>query len=415
MTAGRIDRLQIWLPPRHAKSETASHWFPTWLIGNFPQTRVILCSHGADFAASWGRKVRDSLNFAIAEGVFNTKICADSSASDRWETIDGGGMVTAGAGGSITGRGANFLILDDLIKNSEQASSFTHQEKVWDWYTGTAYTRLEPGGKIVVMNTRWDLRDISGRMLSPDYSDETEIDKWEVIRIPAIAGLDDPLGRSVGEALWPERYDIDALDAIRRQIGSYWFGAQYQQEPKAKKEALVYPEFDVDKHVKEPPADTQFTGTAYGMDFGWTNLGVVLVCKMDANENIWVLDEIAESKRDIATWWGPKLKKLYEEYGRGNVWCDPSQPSNITSLRKNRIFAERANNSVIPGITIVASHFEDNKLFISPKCANLIHELQAYSWKKRADGIVPDEVEKTNDHGADSLRYMLLGITRRSR
>lgn len=224
-------RLIVTMPPRHGKSETASHWFPTWLLGCFPERRVILCSYEADFAASWGRKVRDSLSEACDLGIFSTRVRADSKAANRWQ-VEGheGGMVTAGVGGAITGRGADLLIVDDPVKNDEQAMSGTYRDKAWEWWNATAVTRLEPGGSVVLIQTRWHHEDLAGRILSDKFNDPDDIAKWEVVNFPAIAEEHDVLGRKPGEALWPERYDVEAIEAARRR-DPFWFAALYQQRP----------------------------------------------------------------------------------------------------------------------------------------------------------------------------------------
>jgi predicted phage terminase large subunit-like protein len=205
-----------------------SHFFPAWYLGVRPSKRVMLASYAGDFAASWGRKVRD----VIAEygrDVFGVSLRKGSAAVHRFE-IDrhGGGMTTAGAGGSLTGKGADLLVIDDPVKNAEQAASRVWRDKTWDWYQSTAYTRLEPGGSVVLVQTRWHGDDLAGRLLQ-DASDGGEA--WSTLNLPAIAEVDDPLGRLLGDALWPERYPLARLADIRRTLGAYWWSALYQQRP----------------------------------------------------------------------------------------------------------------------------------------------------------------------------------------
>jgi predicted phage terminase large subunit-like protein len=225
VAAGQCRRLLLTMPPRHGKSEFASKYFPAWFLGTQAHKRVILASYEADFASSWGRKVRDLLSEHGPE-CFGISIRSDSSAADRWE-IDkhGGGMQTAGVGGPITGKGADLLVIDDPVKNAEEAQSPTYREKQWDWFTSTAYTRLEPGAAVVLIQTRWHADDLAGRILA------NPAEPWEVINLPALAEDDDPLGRQPGEALWPNRYDADALGKIKATIGTFWFSALYQQRP----------------------------------------------------------------------------------------------------------------------------------------------------------------------------------------
>lgn len=223
LAAGIGRRQLIFAPPRHGKSWLVSHLFPAWYLLVYPDRDVILTSYEADFAATWGRKVRDTVN--RWGRLFDVRVRSDSKAADRWQ-IDGhgGGMRTAGAGGPILGRGANLFIIDDPIKNAEEALSPTYRQKVWDWFNSTAETRLEPGAGVVVTQQRWHTEDLGGRLLAEQPDD------WRCFSLKALAETDDPLGRPVGAALWPERYDAGELERKRRNAPT-WFAAQYQQRP----------------------------------------------------------------------------------------------------------------------------------------------------------------------------------------
>jgi predicted phage terminase large subunit-like protein len=219
-------RAIINMPPRHGKSELVSKYTPAWFLSNRPDGRVILASYEAQFAASWGRKVRnlvqehaDKVGFSIAQ---------DSSSASMW-SVSGtdGGMMTAGVGGPVTGKGADLLIIDDPVKNAEQASSPVYRQKAIDWYDWTAYPRLEPNGSVVIVMTRWHEDDLAGKLL------KASPEGWESITLPAIAEADDPLGRLEGEALWPERYPVPVLESIRTTIGSEAFVSLYQCRPQA--------------------------------------------------------------------------------------------------------------------------------------------------------------------------------------
>ena len=169
VSARRIKGLIVTEPPRHGKSELISKYFPAWYLGLFPDERIILTSYEADFAASWGRKARDIIE-EYGEELFGIQVRQDSSAANRWG-IQGyeGGMNTAGAGGPITGKGGNLIIIDDPFKNAEEANSKTIRDKVWEWYKSTLYTRLEPNGVLVIIQTRWHEDDLVGRLLNPEY------------------------------------------------------------------------------------------------------------------------------------------------------------------------------------------------------------------------------------------------------
>lgn len=216
-------RIVLSVPPRHGKSWLTSLFTPAWFLSLYPGRRVILASYEADFAAEWGRQVRNLIT--EHSGLLGVSLSDDSTAANRWNTPDGGGMVTAGVGGPITGRGGDLLIVDDPVKNWEDAMSEVYREKAINWFNSTLYTRAEPGASIIVLMTRWHERDLAG------YLEHEHEEDWEVIRIPALAEDGDILGRKLGQALCPERYDNESLDKIRRAVGARVWNALYQQRP----------------------------------------------------------------------------------------------------------------------------------------------------------------------------------------
>ena len=211
------------MPPRHGKSELISKYLPAWVIGALRE-KVILTCYGSDFAKDWSIKARD-LFYAHASTVFDAKVKEGLDTAEHWESTTGGVMYSAGAGGPITGRGADWLIIDDPIKNAEEAYSEVERNKLDEWYRTTAYTRLEPGGVVIMMMTRWHEDDLVGRRLASDEDD------WRVINFPAISETQDALGRKPGEALWPARYPIDELRKIELNVGPRVWSAMYQQRP----------------------------------------------------------------------------------------------------------------------------------------------------------------------------------------
>lgn len=222
--AGRKYRyLMVNMPPGHGKSLLISKYFPAWYLGTFPTHKVILASYGHDYAKEWGGRVRDTM---IEYGpLFGVEVRPDMAMQDRWELTAGGSMVSTGVGGTVTGRRADLLIIDDPHKNSEEALSATMRQKVWDTWQSTLFTRLRPGGIVVVVQTRWHEDDLSGRLLA-----ESGL-PWEVLSLPAIAGDHDALGRLPGEALWPQLHSVTDLESIKRNVGSFWWAALYQQNP----------------------------------------------------------------------------------------------------------------------------------------------------------------------------------------
>lgn len=235
-------RLIIEIPPRHGKSSLVSHYTPAWFLNLWPQRSVILTTYEADFAASWGRKVRDLIE---ATPEIRVRVRQESSAAHRWETTAGGGMITAGAGGPIMGRGGNLLIVDDPFKNWQEAQSATIRERIINWFNSTFYTRAEPGATIIVLTTRWHEADLAG------YLENTHRDSWQVIKYPALAEANDPLNRPEGEPLCPARFDKKALLDIKEALGSYLWAGLYQQRPAPAEGGIWRAEWW--KYYTEPP------------------------------------------------------------------------------------------------------------------------------------------------------------------
>jgi predicted phage terminase large subunit-like protein len=225
--AGLLDGLVVSMPPQHGKSELCSKYLPAWYLANFPDRRVILTSYEADFAAQWGRRVRDILE--QWGSAFGVRVSKHSSAVHRWD-LDrrDGGMGTAGVGGPITGKGAHLLIVDDPIKNDEVARSAFQRQKQWDWWQSTASTRLRPDGLSIVVQTRWHRDDLAGRLLR-EAADTGQ--RWRQLRLPALAEDLDPLRRAPGEPLWPEVYSQEHLARVRDRLTNYYWRAMYQQDP----------------------------------------------------------------------------------------------------------------------------------------------------------------------------------------
>jgi predicted phage terminase large subunit-like protein len=213
---GEIDRLMIFMPPRHGKSELASRRFPAWYVGRNPDKQIIAASYNSDLAGDFGREVRNIVDSPEYGALFQTQLASDSKAANRWHTDAGGMYVAAGVGTAITGRGAHVALIDDPLKDREEADSEVIRDKVYNWYTSTLYTRLMPGGAIVLIQTRWHDDDLAGRLLAEST------DNWEILELPATAD---------GEALWPEWYPIDVLDRIKANLPPRDWNSLYQQNP----------------------------------------------------------------------------------------------------------------------------------------------------------------------------------------
>lgn len=224
---GECRRLMIFAPPRHTKSELASRRFPAWFMGRNSDKQIITATYSGEFATDFGREVKQIVASQEYQALFpGVRLAEDSQAKGRWHTTDGGVYVAVGVGGPITGRGAHLALIDDPIKNRQDADSDTVRESVWKWYTSTLRTRLMPGGAIVLVLTRWHEDDLAGRLLE---AAKHEGEKWEVIDLPAIRT--DAEGAE--SALWPEWYPLPELHAIRSAVGGRDWLALYQQQPTA--------------------------------------------------------------------------------------------------------------------------------------------------------------------------------------
>jgi hypothetical protein len=222
---GEIDRLIITVPPRHGKSELASIRFPAWYLGRHPDKEVITASYSADLAVDFGSKTRTLIESEQFRDIFSLQLRPDDRAKSKWLTKEGGGYTSVGVGGPITGRGADLLVIDDPFKNREEADSPVYRDKVWNWYTSTAYTRLEKGGAIILILTRWHLDDLAGRILASE-----DASRWKLIRLPAIAEKDEE-HRKQGDALWADKYSVEELMRTKMVVGTYDWSSLYQQTP----------------------------------------------------------------------------------------------------------------------------------------------------------------------------------------
>lgn len=229
---GEFDRLAMFMPPRHSKTYHVSQRFPAWYLGRNPDHQLILASYGAELAESNSRVVRNLLS--DQRYPFDVRVASDSSAVNRWGTDHKGTIIAAGVGGAMTGFGAHLLVIDDPVKGREEADSETYRERAWEWYAEVARTRLMPGGKIVLCQTRWHEDDLAGRAVGS---------RWTVVEMPAVVD---------GAALWPEWFDMATLDDIKADIGSRAWTALYQQRPTAEEGGMFKRAWFTGRYAEQP-------------------------------------------------------------------------------------------------------------------------------------------------------------------
>ena len=228
LASGEIKRLIINMPPRHTKSEFGSYLLPAWMVGKNPKLKIIQSTNTTELSVRFGRKAKALIDSPEYQKVFKTKLREDSQAAGKWETAQGGEYYAAGVGSAITGRGADLLIIDD--PHSEQdAMNAQALERTYEWYTSGPRQRLQPGGSIIVIMTRWNEKDLTGRLLNAQK--EVKADQWHVVEFPAIMPS--------GEPVWPEYWKLEDLESVKASIPLSKWNAQYMQNPTSEEGALI--------------------------------------------------------------------------------------------------------------------------------------------------------------------------------
>jgi len=242
---GELKRVIINMPPRHTKSEFSSYLLPAWMIGRNPKLKIIQSTHTTELAVRFGRKAKTLMDMEEYKQVFDTRLREDSQAAGKWETQQGGEYFAAGVGSAITGRGADLLIIDD--PHSEQdALNLDALERAYEWYTSGPRQRLQPGGTIVLVMTRWNTKDLTGKLLNAQK--EPKSDQWEVVEFPAIMPS--------GEPVWPQFWKKDELLGVKASLSIGKWNAQWMQNPTSEEGALIKREWWRKWEKEEPPALT---------------------------------------------------------------------------------------------------------------------------------------------------------------
>ena len=383
---GKIKRLIINMPPRHTKSEFASYLLPAWYLGKFPDKKIIQCSNTAELAVGFGRKVRNLVGSEQYSKIFpNVGLRSDSKAAGRWSTNANGEYFAIGVGGTVTGKGADLLIIDDPHSEQEAKLASTNPEvfdNVYEWYTSGPRQRLQPGGSIVVVMTRWSKRDLTGKILQAMV--DRDGDEWEIIELPAILPSEKPL--------WPEFWSYQELDKLRTELPLSKWQAQYQQDPTSEEGALVKREWwKVWEGDRAPPCefiiqswDTAFTKNERSDFSACTTWGVFYLNEDPNDPNIILLDALKERLEF------PELKQrameMYQEWQPDSfiVEAKASGAPLVFELRRMGIpvqeFTPTRGNDKISRLNAVTDLFASGKVWAPRKrwAEEVVEEIAAF-------------------------------------
>ena len=402
----KIKNLIISIPPQHGKSEIASRVLPSYLLGLKPKCRIISASYNADNSAKFNRDVQriiDSPEFKIAfpnVGLNSKSLRSDKDGTwlrnkDEFEIVEYGGYYkNAGIGGGITGRSADYAIIDDPVKGAADAASPTVRQSIYNWFVQDLGTRLNNKSQKLIIMTRWHEQDLVGMLLS-----NPEVAKhWHVLSLPALRedmhDSRDP--RKIGEAMWEEFQGIDRLNEARA-LGERFFQCLYQQNPKANRDVLVYPDFEV---IEDALYSDLAKIEIFGLDFGYNNELALVGTKLHDNQLF--LKEYIYEKGLTPDALVAKLKALGIRMQL--LVCDHARPELITHLRGagfNAVACEKGAGSVYTGIQIVKAH----SIHITRASSNLITEAQNYEWITDGMGFATEVPKGKKDHALDSVRY----------
>ena len=339
---GKINRLIINMPPRHTKSEFASYLFPAWLMGRDPSKKIIQATHTAELAVGFGRKVKNLIDDEQFREVFpDVRLATDAKASGRWSTSGGGEYYAVGVGGALAGRGADLCIIDDPV-SEQDALSPTALDNIYEWYTSGPRQRLQPGGSLIIVMTRWSIRDLTAKVLHKQS--EVGADKWDIVEFPAIMPS--------GKPLWPEFWKLEELESVKASIPIPKWNAQYMQNPTAEEGAIIKREWWEMWEGEEPPVcsyviqsyDTAFSKSDRADYSAITTWGVFeptegdgeAIILLDAIRGRWDFPELKEKANELQQEYDPDMilieqkasgMPLTQELRRMGIPVTPFTPS----------------------------------------------------------------------------------------
>ena len=398
---GELKRLIINMPPRHSKSEFASYLMPAWFLGRNPKLKIIQATHNTELAVRFGRKVRDLIDDPEYKTIFpNTNLKEDNKGAGKWGTDKGAEYFAAGVGAAITGRGADLLVIDD--PHSEQdALSESAFDNAYEWYTSGPRQRLQPGGAIIIVMTRWGKKDLTGRLLAQQGGDLMS-DKWDVVEVPAILPSDKPL--------WPEFWEKDALLSIKASLPASKWNAQWQQQPTSSESAIIKREWwKMWDKPKIPPLkyilqsyDTAFSKKQTADYSAITTWGVFQpeeggpdhVVLLDAQRGRWNFPELKEVAFEEYEYWEPDMV-LVEAKATGTPLIDELRLRGIPALG----FSPGKGSDKVTRMHMVAPLFEAGMVW-------------APEDKSFADDVIEEVVSFPNGDNDDFCDSMTLALMR---
>lgn len=436
--------LAVSMPPRHGKSTLVTRRVPQWFLANHPEKTVGMCGYGGNFASGWGRVVRNEMRRHATKLGFN--LAEDSKRANTWHTDQGGGMWTAGIRGEITGKGADLLIIDDPIKNEQEAFSLVERDGLWEWWQGTALTRTYPHSVVIVVMTRWHTDDFVGRLLSREYPGDP--DDWRVIDLPAVWESDEPdaIGRRRGDALWPSKFSADFLLKQRKaKMSEEFWASLYQQQPLNRTGlGAAYHAFEEAAHVRPVTRDERLP-LCWSLDFNVNPMSAVLAQVRETltplshltNEKMIefeILDEIVLPHSNTPEMCAEFLeRRRVLERGRGgqvHVYGDATANRRDTRgadsdweivyrfLRDNGVsfktFVQKTDPLVRNRVNSVNANLRSAdgqvRMRIDPRCKELRLDLKEVRWKRDAAGNSTSQLDKGDPkrtHVSDALGYLV--------